>query len=25
LPQYLHQTNVLDTLGIDAPETVCHF
>lgn len=25
LPQFLHQTNVLDTLGIDAPETACHF
>jgi ABC transporter substrate binding protein (PQQ-dependent alcohol dehydrogenase system) len=25
LPQYLHQTNVLDTLGIDAPETTCRF
>jgi ABC transporter substrate binding protein (PQQ-dependent alcohol dehydrogenase system) len=25
LPQYLHQTNVLDTLGIDAPETNCRF
>jgi ABC transporter substrate binding protein (PQQ-dependent alcohol dehydrogenase system) len=25
LPQYLHQTNILDTLGIDAPETACHF
>jgi ABC transporter substrate binding protein (PQQ-dependent alcohol dehydrogenase system) len=25
LPQYLHQTNVLDTLGIDAPETACRF
>lgn len=25
LPQYLHQTNVLDTLGIDAPETSCRF
>ena len=25
LPQYLHQTNVLDTLGTDAPETACRF
>lgn len=25
LPQYLHQTNVLDTLGIDEPETACRF
>ena len=25
LPQYLHQTNVLDTLGIDRPETTCRF
>lgn len=25
LPQYLHQTNVLDTLGVDAPETACRF
>jgi ABC transporter substrate binding protein (PQQ-dependent alcohol dehydrogenase system) len=25
MPQFLHQTNVLDTLGIDAPETACHF
>ena len=25
LPQFLHQTNVLDTLGVDAPETACHF
>jgi ABC transporter substrate binding protein (PQQ-dependent alcohol dehydrogenase system) len=25
LPQYLHATNVLDTLGIDAPETACRF
>ena len=25
LPQYLHQTNTLDTLGIDAPETACRF
>jgi ABC transporter substrate binding protein (PQQ-dependent alcohol dehydrogenase system) len=25
LPQYLHQINVLDTLGIDAPETACRF
>ncbi len=25
LPEFLHQTNVLDTLGIDAPETKCHF
>jgi len=25
LPEYLHQTNVLDTLGIDAPETTCRF
>jgi ABC transporter substrate binding protein (PQQ-dependent alcohol dehydrogenase system) len=25
LPQYLHETNVLDTLGIDAPETACRF
>jgi len=25
LPQYLHQTNVLDTLGIDAPESACRF
>jgi len=24
LPEFLHQTNVLDTLGIDAPETKCH-
>ena len=23
LPQFLHQTNVLDTLGVDAPETTC--
>jgi len=23
LPQFLHQTNVLDTLGVDAPETSC--
>ncbi len=25
LPQFLHQSNVLDTLGVDAPETTCHF
>jgi ABC transporter substrate binding protein (PQQ-dependent alcohol dehydrogenase system) len=25
LPQFLHQTNTLDTLGIDAPETACRF
>jgi ABC transporter substrate binding protein (PQQ-dependent alcohol dehydrogenase system) len=25
LPEFLHQTNVLDTLGIDAPETACRF
>lgn len=25
LPQFLHQTNVLDTLGIDEPETQCRF
>lgn len=25
LPQFLHQTNVLDTLGTDAPETACRF
>jgi ABC transporter substrate binding protein (PQQ-dependent alcohol dehydrogenase system) len=25
LPQFLHQTNVLDTLGMDAPETACRF
>jgi len=25
LPQYLHQTNVLDTLGTDAPEATCRF
>jgi ABC transporter substrate binding protein (PQQ-dependent alcohol dehydrogenase system) len=25
LPQYLHEINVLDTLGIDAPETACRF
>jgi ABC transporter substrate binding protein (PQQ-dependent alcohol dehydrogenase system) len=25
LPQYLHQTNILDTLGLDAPETACRF
>ena len=25
LPQFLHQTDVLDTLGVDAPETACHF
>jgi len=25
LPQYLHQTNILDTLGVDAPETACRF
>ena len=25
LPQFLHRTNVLDTLGIDAPETACRF
>jgi len=25
LPQFLHQTNVLDTLGVDAPESTCHF
>jgi ABC transporter substrate binding protein (PQQ-dependent alcohol dehydrogenase system) len=25
LPQFLHQTNVLDTLGIDAPESACRF
>jgi hypothetical protein len=25
LPQFLHQTNVLDTLGNDAPETACRF
>ena len=23
LPGFLHQTNVLDTLGVDAPETAC--
>jgi ABC transporter substrate binding protein (PQQ-dependent alcohol dehydrogenase system) len=23
LPEFLHQTNVLDTLGVDAPETAC--
>jgi ABC transporter substrate binding protein (PQQ-dependent alcohol dehydrogenase system) len=22
---YLHQFNVLDTLGVDQPETTCHF
>lgn len=25
LPQYLHKTNDLDTLGFDAPETACRF
>jgi ABC transporter substrate binding protein (PQQ-dependent alcohol dehydrogenase system) len=25
LPQFLHQTNELDTLGVDAPETSCRF
>jgi ABC transporter substrate binding protein (PQQ-dependent alcohol dehydrogenase system) len=25
LAEYLHQTNVLDTLGVDAPETACRF
>jgi ABC transporter substrate binding protein (PQQ-dependent alcohol dehydrogenase system) len=25
LSEYLHETNVLDTLGIDAPETACRF
>jgi ABC transporter substrate binding protein (PQQ-dependent alcohol dehydrogenase system) len=25
LPQFLHQTNVLDTLGVDAPESACRF
>jgi ABC transporter substrate binding protein (PQQ-dependent alcohol dehydrogenase system) len=25
LPHFLHQTNVLDTLGVDAPETACRF
>lgn len=25
LSQFLHQTNVLDTLGVDAPETACRF
>jgi ABC transporter substrate binding protein (PQQ-dependent alcohol dehydrogenase system) len=25
LPEYLHETNVLDTLGVDAPETACRF
>jgi ABC transporter substrate binding protein (PQQ-dependent alcohol dehydrogenase system) len=25
LPQFLHQTNVLDTLGVDAPESTCRF
>jgi ABC transporter substrate binding protein (PQQ-dependent alcohol dehydrogenase system) len=25
LPQFLHETNVLDTLGVDAPETTCRF
>lgn len=25
LPQFLHQANVLDTLGVDAPETTCRF
>ncbi len=25
LPEFLHQTNVLDTLGVDAPETQCRF
>jgi ABC transporter substrate binding protein (PQQ-dependent alcohol dehydrogenase system) len=25
LPGFLHQTNVLDTLGSDQPETQCHF
>jgi ABC transporter substrate binding protein (PQQ-dependent alcohol dehydrogenase system) len=25
LPQFLHQTNVLDTLGVDGPESVCRF
>jgi ABC transporter substrate binding protein (PQQ-dependent alcohol dehydrogenase system) len=25
LPQFLHQTNVLDTLGTDRPETACRF
>ena len=25
LPQFLHQTDVLDTLGVDAPESACHF
>jgi ABC transporter substrate binding protein (PQQ-dependent alcohol dehydrogenase system) len=24
-PGFLHQFNVLDTLGVDAPETQCHF
>ncbi len=24
-PEYLHQTNVLDTLGMDSPETKCRF
>jgi ABC transporter substrate binding protein (PQQ-dependent alcohol dehydrogenase system) len=25
LPQFLHQTDVLDTLGVDAPESACRF
>lgn len=25
LPQFLHQTNVLDTLGVDGPESACRF
>jgi len=25
MPGFLHQTNVLDTLGYDKPETECHF
>jgi ABC transporter substrate binding protein (PQQ-dependent alcohol dehydrogenase system) len=25
LPQFLHQTNVLDTLGVDSPESACRF
>lgn len=25
LPQFLHQRNVLDTLGVDEPNTTCHF
>jgi ABC transporter substrate binding protein (PQQ-dependent alcohol dehydrogenase system) len=25
MPGFLHQTNVLDTLGFDQPETKCHF